>query len=111
MTEAERLIDECEGRGVVLTLGESSTTLAFDAPRGALTPALRARLVEHKADVIQTLFEREERAALAGAPEWMDAGAFLRVINHPAVLKLQSLGLAQEIVSIRPTRRAESDAA
>lgn len=99
------IIAECERRGITLSLGASSSKLAYDAPPDALTPKLRALLVAHKAEVIQALFEREERAALAGAPEWMDPGAYARVMNHPAVLKLQSLGLAQEIVSVRPARR------
>lgn len=66
MTPAE-IVAECERRGVLLTLGPN-LALQYDAPAGALTHELRAALTEHKAGVVQTLFEREERAGLQDAP-------------------------------------------
>jgi hypothetical protein len=107
---AAEIIAECESRGVRLSLGDTLDVLNFDAAAGALTPGLRALIVEHKPEIIEALFDREERAALMGAPDWMDAATFLRVSAHPVVLKLQSLGLCHEIVSVRPTV-AESEAA
>lgn len=86
MSMPAELIAECEGRGVRLDLGESSAVLTFDAPPGALTPELRAELIDNKPDVLQLLFEREERAALQDAPEWMDAALWARVGRHPGVL-------------------------
>ena len=110
MTTAEQIVAECEARGVRLTLGERAGTLEFDAPAGAMSAELRDALAAHKGAIVDALFEREERAALQGAPEWMDAATFLRVVNHPAVMKLQSVGLCHEIVSVRPGAR-ESEAA
>jgi hypothetical protein len=113
MTEAERIIEECERLGVALSVGESSDALAFDAPPGAMTPALREQIVAHKADVIQTLFEREERAAIQAAPEWVDASTWHRGTAHPATLALleKLAALGPSIISVTPTRRAESEAA
>jgi hypothetical protein len=107
------VIAECERRGIALTLGETSDVLAFDAPAGALTLELRCLLAEHKGDIIQTLFEREERAAVQGAPEWADASVWQRGTTHPCALvlldKLAPLGLV--FVSVTPMRRRESEAA
>lgn len=112
MSRAAQIVTEAEARGVVFTVG-AGFTLQYDAPRGALSPELRGLLVEHKAEVVQLLFEREERAALQDAPEWQDAGMWERGTTHPAALALLEsfapLGLSFE--SVRPTRRRESEAA
>jgi hypothetical protein len=104
VTRAEQIIAECGRRGVILSLGEHSDALLFDAPKGALTPELRAALVEHKPDVIQVIFEREERAALMGVEEWVDASLLARALNHPATMMLlrafAPLGI--ELMSVRP---------
>ena len=104
MSEAAQIIAECERRGVVLTLAQGFG-VGYDAPAGALTPELRARLAEHKPDVAQLLLEREERAALSGCPDATDAGRWARVMSHPAILKLQSLGLCHSILELRPMKR------
>ena len=113
MTEAETIIEACERRGITLTLGESSSALAFDAPAGALTQSLREMIAAHKADIIQLVFEREERAALSGFPDWQDARTWLRAVEHPATLglfeKFAPLGL--EIVSVTPTKAGREEAA
>lgn len=113
MTEAERIIEECAARGVVLTIDESSDALAFDAPAGALTPELRAALVAHKADVIQILFEREERAALMDVEEWVDASLLSRAMSDPATLHLLEAfaRCGVSIVSAAPTRERREKAA
>jgi hypothetical protein len=110
MTMAEHIIEECRRARGVLSVGESTNTLAYDAAPGALTSELRAQIVAHKADIIQTLFEWEERAAMQDAPEWIDARLWSRAMNHPAVLKLQSLGLCHSIEDVRTMKR-ESEAA
>jgi hypothetical protein len=112
MNRAAMIIAEAEARGVVFTVGDGFT-LQYDAPRGALSPELRRLLVEHKPDVMQLLFEREERAALQNAPEWQDAGLWERGTTHPAALalldKFAPLGLS--FVSVRPMRQRQSEAA
>jgi hypothetical protein len=105
MTEAENILNECDRLGILLTLGERSTELAFDAPAGAFTADLRTRVVAHKPDIIEILFEREERAALADAPEWADASMWARAMNNPAVRALMDVGLIYEIVSVQPILR------
>jgi hypothetical protein len=99
MTEAGKVIEDCAALGITLTLGERASELAFDAPVGALTPGLRARIVAHKLDVIEVLFECEERAALMGAADWMDAKTYLLVANDPNVQVVMKTFQA-EIVSI-----------
>lgn len=100
MTEAERIVEECERRGIIFSLGERSTELAFYAPAGAFAAELRARVVERKAEIIEILFEHEERAALAGAPDWADASMWARAVSHPALEALRRLGI--EIISVSP---------
>ena len=104
---AAAIIAECGRRGIRLSLGETFDALAFDAPAGAMTSELRAALVAHKPDIIEILFGREERAALAGAPEWADASMWERVMNHPAVCALMDAGLIYEIVSVQPILKAK----
>jgi len=108
----EQIVAEAEGRGVLFTLGPDFA-LQYDAPPGALTPELRAKLAEHKPAVVQFVFEREERAAIQDAPEWQEAGMWQRGTTHPGALalleKFAPLGL--QFVSVTPTRRRESEAA
>jgi hypothetical protein len=100
MTQAKSILRECAALDIQLTLGDRSSELTFDAPVGAFTAELRGRIVACKADIIEILFEREERAALAGAPEWADASMWARAVNHPAIDALRRLGI--EIISVRP---------
>jgi hypothetical protein len=84
------LLADLESRGVVLSENEAGTGLRIDAPPGALSPDLRGQIVAQKSELRDLLFEREERAALMGAPEWMDARTFLEAVDDPnvrAVLK------------------------
>jgi hypothetical protein len=112
MNAADTIL-ECESRGIRLSLAETLDALDFDAPAGAMTSELRVALVAYKADVIQVLFEREERAALMGAPEWCDASTWIRGVSHPATLalleKLAPLGV--EIISVRPLGVARDEEA
>lgn len=112
MMTAVQIITECERLSIVLTIGETSSALAYDAPLGVMTPELRAQLIAHKADVIQVLYEREERAGLQDAPEWSDASMWHKGISHSAVLilldKFAPLGLS--LVSVTPMRKYERKA-
>ena len=105
---AAEIVAECEARGVVLTVGETSDSLAFDAPPGACTPELRRRVAAHKAEVIELLHEREERAALQDAPEWQDAGLWQSGTQHPGALALLDVfarrGVGLSFVSVTPAR-------
>jgi hypothetical protein len=113
MTEAERVIEECASRGVVLTVGERSDSLAFDAPACALTPELRERLAARKADVIDVLVEREERAGLMNVEEWVDASLLARAVSHTATAALLEAfaPLGVSIVSVTPARERREEAA
>ena len=62
MTALE-LLTARHARGVTLT--PWGDRLRVDAPEGTLTPALRAALREHKAELLDLLEAFEERAALA----------------------------------------------
>jgi len=61
MTAVE-LVTLFHGKGVTLTA--RGDRLHVDAPQGALTPAFRAALREHKAAVLDLLEAFEERAAI-----------------------------------------------
>lgn len=85
---------------------ESSDRLGFAAPEGALTPELRALLVAHKPAVTAALYELEERAAIEGAPEWLDARAW-RLVDTPAVRFLLACGFEIASVSLAGLRSVE----
>ena len=100
---AQELLTELERAGVMLTPGADCGRLRVNAPAGALTQERRRALVEHKAELLELVFEREERAALQGAPAGCDAALWLRAVNHPAVKAvLERFG--GEVVSVRRTR-------
>lgn len=113
MTEAEQIIAECERLGVVLSVGESSKSLAFDAPAGVMTQSLCESIREHKPELIQILFEREERAGLMEVEEWVDASLLARAMSNPATLHLLEAfaPLGVSILSVAPTRERKEEAA
>jgi hypothetical protein len=61
---AQNLFDHLKELGVIVALNEDFTALAFDAPKGVLTPELMALVREHKAELIDAAFDAEERAAI-----------------------------------------------
>lgn len=60
---AEVLLYHLKELGVAVALGEGARTLELEAPKGMLTPELTELLREHKGNLIQLLYEQEERAA------------------------------------------------
>lgn len=50
--------------GCHVAIGTPSMELSLDAPKGTLTPELTELLREHKADLIELVYEREEAAAI-----------------------------------------------
>ena len=94
--DARSILGECDRRGVALYIGEASDGLAYDAPAGALAPELREALREHKAELIALLYDLEERAAIEGCPEWMDARAWRRMTDSPAVRFLLARGCEKD---------------
>lgn len=100
---ARELLTALDDAGVRLTPGTDFARLRVNAPAGSLTPERRRALVEHKAELLELVYEREERAALQGAPAGCDAVLWLQAVNHPAVRAvLERFG--GEIVSVRRTR-------
>jgi hypothetical protein len=76
---ASELLNHLAQKGVALSLGKSSAELSVDAPKGALTPELTELLREHKAELIELVYEREEAAAIADEGRLSDVGrAFLK---------------------------------
>jgi hypothetical protein len=61
---AEVLLYHLAELGVSVSLGASSSELSMDASRGTLTPELTELLREHKADLIELVYEREEAQAI-----------------------------------------------
>jgi hypothetical protein len=61
---AEVLLYHLAELGVSVSLGASSSELSVDAPRGTLTPELTELLREHKSDLIELIYAREEAQAI-----------------------------------------------
>jgi hypothetical protein len=57
MNDVAKLLAECEDRGVRLEPSDDGG-LAVDAPRGAVTPELAARLKVHKPEILAALWSR-----------------------------------------------------
>ena len=66
-------------------------------PRSVLTSEVLEDVRGCKDELAELVFDREERAALQGCPDDFDAARWVRVMNHPAVLKLQELGLCYSV--------------
>jgi hypothetical protein len=84
--------------GCAVSLGASSSELSMDAPRGLLTPELTELLREHKADLIELVYEREEAVAIEDEGKLSNIGrAFLE-----AQKKLVTVadGVAPELANI-----------
>jgi hypothetical protein len=76
---AVELLNLLAQKGVAVSLGTPSTKLSLDAPRGTLTPELTELLREHKGDLIQFGYEREERIAIEDEGQLSDTGrAFIK---------------------------------
>ncbi len=60
--------------GCAVSLGASSSELSLDAPRGTLTPELTELLREHKSELIELVYEREEAAAIEEEGRLSDVG-------------------------------------
>jgi hypothetical protein len=61
---AEVLLYHLAELGVSVSLGASSSELSLDAPKGTLTPELTELLREHKSELIELVYEREEAQAI-----------------------------------------------
>lgn len=96
---AQELLTALDGAGMLLTPGTDSGRLRVNAPAGALTPERRRALVEHKAELLELVHEREERVALQGAPAGCAAALWLRAANHPTVQTVLEL-FGGEIVQV-----------
>ena len=88
---ATELLAELHSRGVVLEA--AGERLRYDAPKGALTPELRAALAEHKAELLELVDPRVRTQAtdLVAVAELLVAGQMLgwrelRVAPHLTIL-------------------------
>jgi hypothetical protein len=102
------LLEELESCGLVLTA--EGNAIRLRGPRSAVTNDVRRAVRKHKDELVEALFDREERAALQGCPEWMDARKWARVTGHPAVRRLTELGLVYEIVGVETAGQREAAA-
>lgn len=83
MTPAE-LLDEASHRGVRLFVVGSE--LRFRAPRGALTPELKAALVEHKSALLELL----GRPAAPPRPANLTVGELERLEERAGILEFDA---------------------
>jgi hypothetical protein len=78
--------------GVFVSLGASSSELSLDAPRGTLTPELTELLHEHKSDLIELVYEREERIAIEAEGQLSANGRAFIKANKPLVTVADGVG-------------------
>ncbi len=71
--------------GVSVSLGASASELSVDAPKKTLTPELTELLREHKADLIELVYEREEAQAIEDEGRLSDIGRAFIKANKPLV--------------------------
>jgi hypothetical protein len=71
--------------GVSVSLGASASELSVDAPKGALTPELTELFLEHKAGLIELVYEREEAQAIEDEGRLSDIGRAFIKANKPLV--------------------------
>ena len=107
MSGAE-LLRSLEARGVSFTV--EGANLKTRGPRAALTPEVLGEVGALKSEIVEALFDREERVALQGCPDGISAAKWERVMSNPAIQKLQSLGLCHSIVEVT-TAKKEREAA
>ncbi len=62
---AEKLLYHLMQLGVSLALTSNARDLEIDAPRGVMTPELAELMREHKSDLIELVYLREEAEAIA----------------------------------------------
>ena len=105
------LLSELEARG--LTLSVEGGGIKIRGRRSVVTDEVRELVRSRKGDLIQELFEREERAALMGAPDDSAGDDWSRIVDHPAVLKLLEAfaPLGVSIQSVTPARERGEAAA
>jgi hypothetical protein len=77
--------------GVSVSLGASSAELSLDAPRGTLTPELAELLREHKAELIELVYEREEAAAIEEEGSLSEIGRAFLEVQAPRVTSAMAL--------------------
>jgi hypothetical protein len=71
--------------GINVSLGTPSTELLIDAPKNIITPELTELLREHKGDLIELVYEREERIAIEEEGQLSDIGRAFIKANKPLV--------------------------
>jgi TubC N-terminal docking domain len=105
------LLSELEARG--LSLFVEGGGIKIRGRRSAITDEVRELVRSRKGDLIQELFEREERAALMGGPEDSTCDDWSRVVHHPAVLALLEAfaPCGVSIVSVTSARERREEAA
>lgn len=87
--------------GVSLSFVKDGLNLDVDAPAGTLTPELVALMAEHKAALVEIVYEREERGAIEA--EGCEAEERLRrwARTHPAFRLLSDHLGGLEILDVR----------
>jgi hypothetical protein len=71
--------------GVSVSLGASLSELSLDAPKGTLTPELTELLREHKSELIELVYEREEAQAIEDEGKLSDIGREYLKAQSPRV--------------------------
>ena len=111
-TTARKLLADAKRVGIILSA--NGGRLAFDAPAGAMTPDLRARLVACKAELLAVLAGEYVRAAAALIARMVDESArddlAYRFDERAAIVEFESgksRGGAERQAYIELTRAVE----
>ncbi len=89
----------CDARGVQLII--DGHELRARGRKGAVSDALKQGIVQHKADLIELVYEREERAAIQWEGQLSDIGRAFLEAQAPRVTSAD--GLDGALVSIAKT--------
>jgi hypothetical protein len=87
--------------GVSVSLGASSSELSVDAPRGTLTPELTELLLEHKAGLIELVYEREEAQAIEDEGKLSNIGREALQRQHTLVTLASGVDPALAKIAVR----------
>jgi hypothetical protein len=87
--------------GVSVSLGASSSELSVDAPKKTLTPELTELLREHKSELIELVYEREEAQAIEDEGKLSNIGREALQRQHALVTVASGVDPALARIAVR----------
>ena len=100
---AAALLDELQARGAVLTV--NGDRIQVEAPRAAITPELRAALVEHKPDILRLLRSPPQRAVPTDQPRFRFTDGPMAMTKNPVICGISAWNPGNPEVSRFPAKQ------